>query len=111
MSDTTNETSPAAAGESQLREFVRAWRAHAEEHGLTYPEPKLCVENEIAVLRFHGQNISVSHWSSRARIANVAEWMTDEALAHWTPLVLTDDMPTAIATLNVADVLDRRIPW
>lgn len=106
-----SELQEAAPGESQLREFVRVWRVYSQEHGLAYPEPKLCAEKGLAVARFPDQNVSVTHWSSRARIANVAEWMTDEALSHWTPISLTDDQSTELAVLVVASVLDRRIPW
>lgn len=106
-----SELQEAAAGESQVRAFVRAWRVYAQEHGLVYPEPKLCAEKGLCVARFDGQNVSVTHWSSRARIANVAEWMTEEALSHWTPIALTDDLSNELSVLVVASVLDRRIPW
>ena len=100
-----------AHGERELLAFVAAWRGHAEKLALVYPEPKVCVEEEMAVLRFPGQNVSVSIWPETARIANVAEWMTDESLAHWTPIALTSGMPLPCACLYVAEVLDRRIPW
>jgi len=105
------ESTKYAPGELALLAFGEAWDAYCKQHGLAWPAPKIVVEDDMAVARFAEQRVSVAPWSPHARTDNVAEWMTEEALAHWTPIALTDDLSNELSVLVVASVLDRRIPW
>lgn len=96
-------------GLDEMRKLVDAWRAYREKHGLSLPDPKVCVEDAMAVGRFG--ELKVSCWVSRSHGDDV-RLCASEAEARWIPVVwIADAVPAWTFCNRLAAILDRRIPF
>ena len=102
------ESTKYAPGELALLAFAESWATYCKQHGLTWPAPKIAVEDDMAVARFAEQRISVRPCDGM--IATSFAWCSAEAEARWLPVVWYGT-PSREFCERLAIMFDRRIPW